>query len=387
MPTNIESSDSLNTNGMIWLSPPHINGNEQKYLQEAFDSNWIAPMGNNITGFEIDLQNYLSKEVQVAVLSSGTAAIHLALQLLGISNGDEVLCQSFTFCATANPIIYLGAEPIFIDSEKDTWNMAPELLEHAILNRIKKGKRPKAIIVVDIYGMPYKAKEINAIALKYEIPIIEDSAEALGSTYFGTKSGLLGDIGVLSFNGNKIITTSAGGALILKEQKQKEKTLYLATQARDINHKTHYQHSEIGYNYRMSNVLAGIGRGQMEVLEDRVSARRSNHRFYQDNLMVLPEIEFLEEPDGYMSNRWLTCVLTPSYEIRESIRLALLNERIESRRLWKPMHLQPVFENNLNFSDGTSEDLFNRGLCLPSGSNLLEEDLKRIISIIKTALS
>ena len=369
----------------IWLSSPHMGDVEQLYVKEAFDTNWIAPLGPNVTGFENDISGYLKNDVNVAALSSGTGAIHLGLQLLGVNRGNEVLCQSFTFSASANPILYLGAKPVFIDSEKETWNMSPRLLEEAITNRLAKGIKPKAIVAVHLYGMPYKINAIHAVAEKFDIPVLEDSAEALGSTYHGRKCGTFGDIAVLSFNGNKIITTSGGGALVSRHKAYTDKAVYLATQARDDA--AHYQHSEIGYNYRMSNVLAGIGRGQMEVLEDRISARRSNHQYYQDNLKVLPEIEFLDEPKGYTSNRWLTCILTPSYEFRESIRLALLKENIESRPLWKPMHLQPVFENQLNFSDGTSEDLFNRGLCLPSGSNLLEEDLMRIVSIIKFALS
>ena len=369
----------------IWLSSPHMGGAEQNYVKEAFDTNWIAPLGPNVTGFENDISGYLKNDVNVAALSSGTGAIHLGLQMLGVGRGDEVLCQSFTFSASANPILYLGAKPVFIDSEKETWNISPDLLEDAIKNRLLKGIKPKAIVAVHLYGMPYNIKAIHAVAEKYEIPVLEDSAEALGSTYNGRKCGTFGDIAVLSFNGNKIITTSGGGALVSKNKEYTDKAVYLATQARDDA--AHYQHSEIGYNYRMSNVLAGIGRGQMEVLDDRVSARRFNYNFYFDNLKTIQEIVFLDEPKGYTSNRWLTCVLTPSFEIREQIRLALLNENIESRPLWKPMHLQPVFENELNFSDGTSEDLFNRGLCLPSSSNLLEEDLMRIVSIIKFALS
>ena len=369
----------------IWLSSPHMGDVEQLYVKEAFDTNWIAPLGPNVSGFENDISGYLKNDVNVAALSSGTGAIHLGLQLLGVDRGDEVLCQSFTFSASANPILYLGAKPVFIDSEKETWNMSPGLLEEAITNRLAKGIKPKAIVSVHLYGMPYNIKAIHTIAGKYDIPVLEDSAEALGSAYHGRKCGTFGDIAVLSFNGNKIITTSGGGAMVSKRKEYIDKAIYLATQARD--NAPHYQHSEVGYNYRMSNVLAGIGRGQMEVLEDRVSARRSNHQFYQDNLKSIPEIKFLDEPKGYTSNRWLTCVLTPSYEIRERIRLALLEENIESRPLWKPMHMQPVFEKYPNFSDGTSEDLFNRGLCLPSGSNLLEEDLMRIVSIIKFALS
>ena len=369
----------------IWLSSPHMGGAEQNYVKEAFDTNWIAPLGPNVTRFEKDIAAFLNNDMNVAALSSGTGAIHLGLQLLGVGRGDEVLCQSFTFSASANPILYLGATPIFVDSERETWNISPELLKEAITNRLEKGIKPKAIVAVHLYGMPYKIDAIHEIAKKYDIPVLEDSAEALGSTYHGRKCGTFGDIAVLSFNGNKIITTSGGGALVSRHKDYTDKAIYLATQARD--NEVHYQHSEVGYNYRMSNVLAGIGRGQMEVLEDRVSARRSNHQFYQDNLEVLTEIDFLDEPKGYTSNRWLSCILTPSFEIREQLRMALLDENIESRPLWKPMHLQPVFKNYPNFSDGTSEDLFNRGLCLPSGSNLSKEDLMRIVSIIKFALS
>ena len=324
-----------------------MGGTEQLYVKEAFDTNWIAPLGPNVTGFEKDIAAFLNNDINVAALSSGTGAIHLGLQLLGVDRGDQVLCQSFTFSASANPILYLGATPIFVDSEKETWNLSPELLEEAIQSRIKAGKKPKAIVAVHLYGMPYKIDAIHTIAEKYDIPVLEDSAEALGSTYNGRKCGTFGDIAVLSFNGNKIITTSGGGALVSKNKEHTDKAVYLATQARD--NAEHYQHSEIGYNYRMSNVLAGIGRGQMEVLEDRVSSRRYNHQFYYDNLKTIPEIEFLNEPEGYTSNRWLTCILTPSHKIRESIRLALLDENIESRPLWKPMHLQPVFKNYPNF--------------------------------------
>ena len=368
----------------IWLSSPHMGGTEQDYVKEAFDTNWIAPLGPHVNGFERDIQCYLGQDSHVAVLSSGTASLHLGLQLLGVGQGDEVLCQSFTFSASANPIVYLGATPIFIDSERETWNISPKLLEAAIEDRLKQGKKPKAIVAVHLYGMPYNVREVNEIAARYDIPILEDSAEALGSSYNGNKCGTFGDISVLSFNGNKIITTSGGGAMVSKNKGYIEKAIHLATQARDDA--PHYQHSDIGYNYRMSNVLAGIGRGQMEVLDDRVGARRTNHQFYLDHLNTLSEIEFLKEPEGLFSNRWLTCVLTPSYDIREQIRLALLEDNIESRPLWKPMHLQPIFENVPNYSDGTSEDLFNRGLCLPSGSNLLEEDLERIIRIIENTL-
>lgn len=368
------------TQTKIWLSSPHMGANEQRYVQEAFDTNWVAPLGPNVDLFEAAIQEFVDNNIHVAALSSGTAAIHLALEILGVSKGDEVICQSFTFSASANPIKYLGADPVFVDSEKDTWNMSPFLLEKAIQDRLDNGIKPKAIVVVHLYGMPYKVEEIRKVANSFGIPIVEDSAEALGSKYKGENCSSFGDIGILSFNGNKIITTSGGGALTSKNPEIKKKAVFLATQARD--NAPHYQHSNVGYNYRMSNVLAGIGRGQMEVLSDRVEARRANYEYYKSHLGHVKEIEFLEEPDGFYSNRWLTCILTPSFEIREMLRLALLEEDIESRPLWKPMHLQPVFESALHFSDGTSENLFERGLCLPSGSNLDKSDLERIVSLI-----
>lgn len=362
-----------------------MGSNEQTYVKEAFDTNWVAPLGPNVDQFEIAIQKYVDNKVHVAALSSGTAAIHLALEILGVSHGDEVLCQSFTFSASANPIMYLGAKPIFIDSEKDTWNISPTLLRQAIEDRLAKGIKPKAIIGVHLYGMPYKIDEINAISKEYDIPVVEDSAEALGSTFNGLKCGSFGDIGILSFNGNKIITTSGGGALVSKNEGYKKQAVFLATQARD--QAPHYLHSNVGYNYRMSNVLAGIGRGQMEVLPQRVAARRANFEYYQEAFASNTEIEFLTEPVGYSSNRWLTCILTPSFVIREKIRLALLEENIESRPLWKPMHQQPVFAKQLSFLDGTSADLFDRGLCLPSGSNLEKEDLARIVKNIRKTLT
>ena len=365
------------TKTKIYLSSPHMGGSEQKFVNEAFDTNWIAPLGPHVDGFEADIQTYLGNDCEVAVLSSGTAAIHLALQLLGVSKDDEVLCQSFTFSASANPILYQGAIPVFIDSEPDTWNMSPDLLERAIKDRIAKHKKPKAIVAVHLYGMPYNAQAINSIANKYEIPVVEDSAEALGSTYFGQACGTLADLGILSFNGNKIITTSGGGALITHDKALKNKAVFLSTQARD--NAPHYEHSSVGFNYRMSNVLAGIGRGQMEVLDARVAARRRHFNFYRDQLAVYPEISFLEEPTGSFSNRWLTCITTDSYRKREAIRLTLLEDDIESRPLWKPMHMQPLFKDCLHFTDGTSEALFEKGLCLPSGSNLSQDDLDRII--------
>ncbi|SFW16782.1 DegT/DnrJ/EryC1/StrS family aminotransferase [Cellulophaga fucicola] len=366
----------------IWLSSPHMGGEEQKFVKEAFDTNWIAPLGPNVTSFEHAISTYIDNNVFTAALSSGTGAIHLALELLGVSAGDEVLCQTFTFSASANPIKYLGATPVFVDSEVDTWNMSPKLLREAIVDRIAKDKKPKAIVAVHLYGMPYNVTEITAVAKEFDIPVVEDSAEALGSTFKGEKCGSFGTIGILSFNGNKIITTSGGGALVTKDESIKNKAIFLATQAREDA--PHYQHSVVGYNYRMSNVLAGIGRGQMLVLDERVAARRANYQYYYDNLQTIEEIEFLNEPEGSFSNRWLSCILTPSFKVREEIRLLLLEENIESRPLWKPMHLQPVFSGCASYMDGTSENLFERGLCLPSGSNLEKEDLERVVRIIKS---
>lgn len=370
----------LMTKTKIWLSSPHMGGTEQRYVKEAFDTNWVAPLGPNVDGFEASISEYYTNEVYTAALSSGTAAIHLALKILGVSKDDDVICQSFTFSASANPITYLGANPIFVDSEKDTWNISPELLEEAILDTIKKGRKPKAIVAVHLYGMPYKTQEIAEISTKYGIPVVEDSAEALGSSIHGKKCGSFGDIGILSFNGNKIITTSGGGALLTKDVDVKKKAVFLATQARD--NAPHYEHSSIGHNYRMSNILAGIGRGQMEVLHERVEARRANYQYYKERLGHHEAIQFLEEPNGYYCNRWLTCILTPSFEVREKIRLALQAEDIESRPLWKPMHEQPVFKSCESYTNGVSSDLFMRGLCLPSGSNLFEEDLYRITALI-----
>ena len=368
----------------IWLSSPHMSGSELSYIQTAIDSNSVTPVGLNINAFESSIEDYLDQKKQVVALSSGTAAIHLALILAGVKANDEVLCQSFTFVATANPIRYLGATPIFVDSERDTWNICPVLLEEAIKDRIIKGKKPKTILAMHSYGMPYKVDEINKLGKKYSIPVIEDAASALGSTFNEQKCGAFGDFGILSFNGNKIITTSGGGALICKNQKTKDKAIYLSTQARDDA--PHYQHSEVGYNYRMSNIVAGIGRGQMEVLDDRVASRRSNFEFYKKELSVFSEIEFLAAPKGFYSNRWLTCILTSSFEAREHIRLALEKENIESRPLWKPMHLQPVFEKDPSYCNGVSENLFERGLCLPSGSNLSQDDLNRVVEVFKNTL-
>ncbi|MGK0447597.1 MAG: dTDP-4-amino-4,6-dideoxygalactose transaminase [Polaribacter sp.] len=366
----------------IWLSSPHMGGKEQSYVNNAFDTNWIAPLGPHVNGFESDIKSYLNTDCHVAALSSGTAAIHLGLILLNVGQGDEVICQSKTFSASANPIVYQGATPIFVDSEKETWNICPEQLERAIKDRISKGKKPKAIIAVHLYGMPYKVKEIQAISKKYAIPVLEDSAESLGSTYHSEKCGTFGEIAILSFNGNKIITTSGGGALVTKTKEMKEKAIFLATQARD--QAVEYLHSSIGYNYRLSNVLAGIGRGQMEVLDDRVKARRRVYEFYKESFKDIKELTFLDEPEGFYSNRWLSCMITPSKEIREGIRLSLNELNIETRPLWKPMHQQPIFKDAPQYLNGVSDDLFDKGLCLPSGSNLTDVDLNRVSSAIKT---
>jgi len=368
----------------IWLSSPHMGGEEFNFVKEAFDTNWIAPLGPHVNGFEHDLEEFTGAKY-AAALSSGTAALHLALIMLGIQPGDEVICQSFTFSATANPIVYLGAVPIFIDSEPETWNMCPDLLEKAIKERILKGKKPKAIIPVHLYGMPAKIERIAQIAAQYEIPLIEDAAEALGSTVNGKAAGTFGLMGVLSFNGNKIITTSGGGALISDDEGFISKSRFLATQARDTA--PHYQHSQIGYNYRMSNVCAGIGRGQMLVLANHIRKRRNVYDTYQKSLPTFSNIAFLPEPGGYFSNRWLTTILVHPEKnkgvTRETIRLRLEKDNIESRPLWKPMHLQPVFQHYPSYINGVSENLFNIGLCLPSGSNLTEDDVSRVIDNIE----
>ncbi|MBK7107091.1 MAG: aminotransferase class I/II-fold pyridoxal phosphate-dependent enzyme [Ignavibacteriae bacterium] len=424
----------------IWLSSPHMSGNEFINVKDAFETNWIAPLGPHVNNFELELADYTGAKY-AAALSAGTAALHLALIILGIERGDEVICQSFTFSASANPIVYQGATPVFVDSEKDTWNISPILLEEAIKDRIKKGKKPKAIIAVHLYGMPAKLNDLLTISDKYSIPIIEDAAEALGSKYqlkmkneklkikdegYGEvkservtvkservegkkqhaeiensnlsagaeflihnsefrKCGSFGLMSILSFNGNKIITTSGGGALLSDNEEFINKARFLATQARD--NAPHYQHSNIGYNYRLSNVCAAIGRGQLKVLDKRVSQRRFNFEYYKNALSQIEGIEFQPEIEGSFSNRWLTAVtinpeLTYGFT-REDIRLELEKDNIESRPLWKPMHLQPIFENAPKYVNGTSEKLFEDGLCLPSGSNLTEEDLERIVRIVK----
>ncbi|ALM49906.1 pyridoxal phosphate-dependent aminotransferase [Flavobacterium psychrophilum] len=374
------------SNSKIWLSSPHMGGNELKFINEAFDANWVAPLGPNVDGFEADLETYLGDEVNVGALSSGTAALHLGLILLGVQPGDEVLCQSMTFSASANPIMYLGATPIFVDSEKETWNLCPNALEDAIKDRINKGKQPKAIIAVHLYGMPYKADAIKQISEKYGIPVLEDSAEALGSTYKGQKCGTFGDIGVLSFNGNKIITTSGGGAIVCKNKELKNKAVFLSTQARD--NAPHYQHSEVGYNYRMSNICAGIGRGQMEVLDKHIGLRRRMHGFYNDLFKDHDGITlFKEANDDYFSNHWLSAaIFNPEYSngiTREDVRLVLDKNNVESRPLWKPMHMQPVFQSFPYYGANVAENLFRDGLCLPSGSNLNDQDRSRITDAFK----
>ncbi len=362
-------------NNRIWLSSPHMGGNEQKYVEKAFAANWIAPLGPDVDAFEQALSDYLGSG-HVSALSSGTAALHLSLLLAGVLPGDEVLCQSFTFTASANPVVYAGAVPVFVDSEPATWNMCPDLLEEAIRDRIKKGKKPAACIVVHLYGMPAQMEEIAGICRRYEILLIEDAAEALGSVYYGRKAGTLSDYSVLSFNGNKIITTSGGGALICRDENKAEKAKFLATQARDPA--PHYEHSEIGYNYRMSNVSAAIGRGQMEVLDEHIRRRRENNRFYTEWLGTTGNIHFLAEPEGFYSNRWLTCAVFEDHQQREAARRQLSKNDIESRPLWKPMHLQPVFKDCPAYVNGISADLFDKGLCLPSGSNLTYEDIHRV---------
>jgi len=368
----------------IWLSSPHMGGTERNFVTEAFDTNWVAPLGPNVDGLEKDLATFVGNDVHVAALSTGTAAIHLGLVMAGVQNGDEVLCQSFTFSASANPIAYQGATPVFVDSESETWNMSPEFLEQAIKERIVKGKKPKAIIPVHLYGMPANMEAIMEIADQYEIPVIEDAAEALGSHINGRMCGSFGKMAILSFNGNKIITTSGGGALVSTDQQLAAKARFLATQARD--NAPHYQHSEIGFNYRMSNICAGIGRGQMEVLPERILQRRAVYEQYLQKMSAMPGVTFLAEPEGYYSNRWLTTILIDPAQsggiTREDLRLALEKENIESRPLWKPMHMQPVFEGGPFYGDGTCEKLFEQGLCLPSGSNLTQADLDRVFKVI-----
>jgi dTDP-4-amino-4,6-dideoxygalactose transaminase len=365
----------------IYLSLSQESGYEQEYIERALKSNWITSGGPNVDEFENELQNYFKNENFGVATNSGTSAIHLALILLGVKAGDEVICQSMTFSASANPILYQNACPIFVDSETDTWNICPENLEIAIKDRIKKGKKPKAIIAVHLYGMPYKVDDVHLIANKYGIPIIEDSAEALGSTYKGKKCGSFGFFGILSFNGNKIITTSSGGALITNSDAIKKKAIFYATQSKDIA--VHYQHSEIGYNYRMSNICAGIGLGQIKILEENISLRQANHLFYKEIFKQVENAKLFDNlNNNIFSNYWLNAVLLKTEEEKESLRLAFEKANIESRPLWKPMHMQPIFKKYPYYGSRISEELFEKGLCLPSGSNLSNIDKSRIKEVI-----
>ena len=380
----------------IWLSLAHMSGREQEFIQEAFDTNWVVPLGPNVNAFEESLRDFLigngnfqieNKRKRIVALSAGTAALHLGLILSGVQPGDEVICQSFTFAASANPIAYLEATPVFVDSEKETWNMDPVLLEEAIKDRLEKtGRLPKAIIPVHLYGMPVKMDEVMEVANRYGIPVLEDSAEALGSEYKGRKCGTFGEYGVLSFNGNKMITTSGGGALICPNEEKAKRALFYATQARE--QAPHYQHEKIGYNYRMSNICAGIGRGQMFVLDEHVARRREIHDLYVKLLAGVKGVKVMCQPEGegFDSNYWLTCITVEPEEAgftRENVRLALDADNIESRPLWKPMHLQPVFKDAPYYGNGTSKRLFEIGLCLPSGPTVTDEDIVRVSLVIK----
>lgn len=368
----------------IYLSPPHMSGREQKYIDEAFHQNWIAPLGPNVDAFEKTVAAYCGVK-DAAALSSGTAAIHLALIALDVKHGDEVICSSFTFSGTVNPVSYLGATPVFVDSEELTWNMDPELLEEAVKDRIGKGKQVKAIIPVHLYGMPANMEKIMAISRKYGIPVVEDAAEALGSRYQDKPAGSFGRIGILSFNGNKILNTSGGGMLLSDDAELTRRTRFLATQARD--QAPYYLHSQIGYNYRMSNILAGVGRGQMEVIEERVRQKRDNFFFYREHLEQVEGVSILTEPgDDYFSNFWLTTILMDpelSGITNSQLMKELEKHNIESRHLWNPMHLQPVFSNCPAYVNGTSERLFRQGLCLPSGSNMSDEDRSRVLEVLQ----
>ena len=380
----------------IWLSLAHMSGREQEFIQEAFDTNWVVPLGPNVNAFEKALRDFLiengklkveNEGKQVVALSAGTAALHLGLILLGVGEGDEVICQSFTFSASANPNAYLGATPVFVDSERETWNMDPVLLEEAIKDRVEKiGRLPKAIIPVHLYGMPGKLDEILEVANRYKIPVLEDSAEALGSEYKGRKCGTFGEYAALSFNGNKMITTSGGGALVCPSEERAKRALFYATQARE--QAPHYQHEKIGYNYRMSNICAGIGRGQMFVLDEHIARRRAIHYLDVKLLAGVKGVKVMCQPEGgdFNSNYWLTCITVDPEEAgftREDVRLALDADNIESRPLWKPMHLQPVFKDAPFYGNGTSERLFEIGLCLPSGPTLTDEDIERVTKVVR----
>ena len=371
----------------IYLCLAHMSGKEIGFIQEAFDTNWVVPLGPNVNAFEQDLERFVGQDKKVVALSAGTAAVHLALLACGVGQGDEVIVQSFTFCASSHPVTYLGATPVFVDSEADTWNMDPVLLEQAIRDRIDKtGRKPKAIVPVALYGMPYKTDQIMSVADKYGIPVIEDAAEGFGSKFDGQVLGTFGKYGVLSFNGNKMITTSGGGALICPDEESKKEIMFYATQARESY--PYYQHERIGYNYRMSNICAGIGRGQMFVLDEHIARRRAIHDLYVKLLNGVKGVEVMCQPEGegFNSNYWLTCITVEPEEAgftREDVRLALDEENIESRPLWKPMHLQPVFKDAPYYGNGTSERLFEIGLCLPSGPTLTDKDVERVAKVVK----
>ncbi|EEM14415.1 Pyridoxal phosphate-dependent enzyme [Bacillus pseudomycoides DSM 12442] len=368
-----------------------MSGNEQKYIGEAFDMNWIAPLGPNVDAFESELSSHVGVR-DAAAVSSGTSAIHLALRLLDVKDGDTVFCSSLTFIASANPILYLGAKPVFIDSELETWNMSPQALERALRDANEKGILPKAVIVVNLYGQSAKMDEILSLCDTYNVPVVEDAAESLGSSYKGKASGTFGKFGIYSFNGNKIITTSGGGMLVSNDVEALRKARFLATQARDPA--PHYQHSEVGYNYRMSNILAGVGRAQLQVLRDRVQARRKIFDRYYQELSHIPGVQFMPELEDTYSNRWLTVLTVDEEKIGVSIQTLLKqleNENIEARPVWKPLHMQPLFEGITYYSHSEREDiarkLFETGLCLPSGSGMTEQDQTRVITCIKNILT
>lgn len=377
-------------NKRIYLCLAHMSGREQDFIREAFDTNWVVPLGPNVNAFEEELKHFIGENKEVVALSAGTAAIHLALIQLGVQAGDEVICQSFTFCASANPVTYLGATPVFVDSEEDTWNMDPVLLERAIKDRINKtGRKPKAVIPVHLYGMPAKIDEICSVSTKYDIPVLEDAAEALGSEYKGRKCGTFGRFGALSFNGNKMITTSGGGALIVADEDTKKETMFYATQARAPF--PYYQHEKIGYNYRMSNICAGIGRGQMTVLNEHIEHHRHVHALYEKAFAAIEGITLKSNPDKcFNANYWLSTILIDPEKTGtdyEKVRVALDQKGIETRPLWKPMHLQPVYKNNPCYVNGVSEKLFNQGLCIPAGPWVTDKDVAYIVKQIKDVVT
>ncbi|WP_299098780.1 aminotransferase class I/II-fold pyridoxal phosphate-dependent enzyme [uncultured Alistipes sp.] len=373
----------------VYLCLAHMSGREQDFIREAFDTNWVVPLGPNVNAFEEELGAFLGGGKRVVALSSGTAAIHLGLVLLGVGPGDEVICQSFTFCASANPAVYLGATPVFVDSEPRSWNMDPELLEEAIRDRIaRRGRKPKAIIPVHLYGMPAGIDAICRVAERYGIPVLEDAAEALGSEFEGRKCGTFGALGALSFNGNKMITTSGGGALIVPDDETRRRAMFFATQAREPF--PYYQHEQIGYNYRMSNICAGIGRGQMTVLDAHIAHHRRVHARYAAAFAGVPGITLADNPDSrWNSNFWLCTILVDpavSGTTCEELRLRLDAEAVETRPLWKPMHLQPVYAGNPCYVNGTAERLFGRGLCLPAGPMVTDDDVDRIAACIRACV-